>query len=95
MNQFCLALIVVYIESLYNSKYPIAGNLRGRKLLRIDEKDDFRGKKLSWIACLCCAKEHHIPIFAEKTFANNHKAVKFANVFSLESFQLYGVLKCT
>ena len=66
MNQFCLVLIAVYIESLYGSIYRIAENFRGRKLLQIGEKDDFHGKKLSWIACLCCAKEHHIPIFTEK-----------------------------
>ena len=30
------------------------------------------------------------PNFAEKTFANSHKIAKFAKVFSLESFPLYG-----
>ena len=29
------------------------------------------------------------PNFTEKTFANSHKTVKFAKVFSLESFPLY------
>ena len=31
------------------------------------------------------------PNFAEKTFANSHITVKFAKVFSLESFLLYGI----
>ena len=30
------------------------------------------------------------PNFTEKTFANSHKTSKFAKVFSLESFPLYG-----
>ena len=30
------------------------------------------------------------PNFTEKTFTNSHKTVKFAKVFSLESFTLYG-----
>ena len=29
--------------------------------------------------------------FAKKTFANSHKTSKFAKVFSLESFPLYGI----
>ena len=29
--------------------------------------------------------------FAEKTFANGPKTSKFAKVFSLESFRLYGI----
>ena len=32
------------------------------------------------------------PNFVEKTFANNHKTVKFVKVFSLESFPLYSIL---
>ena len=30
------------------------------------------------------------PNFAEKTFANSHKTLKFAKIFFLESFPLYG-----
>ena len=30
------------------------------------------------------------PNFTEKTFTNSHKTVKFAKVFSLKSFPLYG-----
>ena len=38
---------------------------------------------------LACATP---PNFVEKTFANSHKNVKFAEVFSLESFPLYGIM---
>ena len=31
------------------------------------------------------------PYFAEKTFANSHKTSKFAKVFFLKSFKLYGI----
>ena len=43
---------------------------------------------------LTCAtlKDTTPPNFAEKTYANSHKKnAKFAKVFSLESFQLYGM----
>ena len=35
------------------------------------------------------------PNFAEKTFAYSLKTVKFAKVFFLDSFPLYGILKDT
>ena len=31
------------------------------------------------------------PNFVEKTFANSHKIMKFAKVFSRKSFTLYGI----
>ena len=74
--------------------YRIAGNFRGRKLSRISEKDDFGGKNLR-IACLCRSKDATPPNFAEKTFMNNHKTTKFAKVFSLENFPLYGIIHNT
>ena len=52
-------------------------------------KIPFSQRKLSRIAQFRCAKGHHAPNFAEKAFANSHKAVKFAKVFSLESFPLF------
>ena len=58
--------------------YRIVGNFRGRKLLQI--------------ARFCRAEGRHTPNFTEKTFAYSHKTVKFANVFSLESFPLYGTV---
>ena len=53
-------------------------------------KIPFSQRKLSRIAQFRCAKGHHAPNFVEKAFANSHKAVKLAKVFSLESFPLYG-----
>ena len=53
---------------------------------------NFRGRKLSRIARFCCAKGRHTPNFTEKTFAYSHKTAKFAKVFSLESFPLYGTV---
>ena len=41
--------------------------------------------------CLLVLRQrHHAPNFTEKTFENSHKTVKFAEVFSLKSFPLYG-----
>ena len=48
-------------------------------------------RKLSQIVRLCCAEGCHTPKFHGKTFANNHKTAKFAKVFSIESFPLYGM----
>ena len=53
----------------------------------------FSQRKLSWIARFYNAKECHAPNFVEKTFAYSHKTVKFAKVFSLESFLLYGTFR--
>ena len=69
--------------------YRIAGNFRGRKLSRIGENMIF-AEKLSRIAHFCHAEGRHVPNFAEKTFACSHKTAKFAKVFSLECFPLYG-----
>ena len=40
---------------------------------------------------LAVPKDTTPPNFTEKMFADSHKTVKFAKVFSLESFLLYGV----
>ena len=47
-------------------------------------------EKTSRIAHFCHAKGRHAPNFAEKTFAYTLKTAKFAKVFSLKSFPLYG-----
>ena len=58
------------------ARYCIAGNFRGRKLLRI--------------ASFYRAKGHHNPKFSrKKPFASIHKTASFAKVFSLKSFPLY------
>ena len=38
----------------------------------------------------CATKGCHTPYFVEKTFANSHKTSKFAKVFTLKRFPLYG-----
>ena len=71
-------------------EYRIAGNFRGRKLSRIGEKYDFRRENFRGLLA-CAAPKDATPLnFAEKTFTNSHKTVKFSKVFSLESFPLYG-----
>ena len=74
--------------------YRITENFRGRKLSRIDEKYDFRGEKFCGLLTFAVPKDATPPNFAEKTFSDSHKTPKFANVFSLESFTLYGSCYC-
>ena len=84
------------VQSLHESlnvarlpRYRIAGNFRGRKLSRIG---DFRGENYRGLLVFAGAPKDATPSnFAEKTFANSHKTAKFAKVFSLESFPLYGI----
>ena len=85
------ALYVSVLPICNYSVYRIAGNFRGRKLSRIGGNSIF-AEKLLRIARFCSAKGRHAPNFAEKTFAYSHKTVKFAKVFSLESFPLYGTV---
>ena len=66
------------------TKYRIAENFR--ELVKIR----FSRRKLSRIAHFSSAKGRYAPNFAEKTFAYSRKTAKFAKVFSLESFPLYG-----
>ena len=40
---------------------------------------------------LVLQKDATVPNFVEKAFAISHKTLKFAKVFSLESFLLYGI----
>ena len=68
----------------------IAGNFGGRKLSRIGEKYDFRGKNFCRLLTFAAPKDTMPPNFAENTFANSHKTARFAKVFSLESFPPYG-----
>ena len=48
--------------------------------------------RFSRIAHFCHVKGRHTPNFAEKTFVYSHKTAKFAEVFSLKSFPLYGIM---
>ena len=69
--------------------YCIAGSFRGRELSRIGEKYDFHGEDSRRLLACATPKDATPPDFAEKTFVNSHKTVKFAKVFSLESFPIY------
>ena len=71
--------------------YRIVGNFRGRKLSRIGENTIFAEKTFADCSLLQCQRTPH-PNFAEKTFTFSHETAKFVNVFSLESFPLYGIL---
>ena len=68
--------------------YRIAVNFHGRKLLWIAGKY----MKKTFINCLLIPLKDATPLnFAEKTSTNSHKTSKFAQVFSLQSFPLYGM----
>ena len=56
------------------------------------EKYNFHGENLRGLLTSAVPKDATPPNFMEKTFANCHKTTKFAKVFSLESFPLYGML---
>ena len=56
------------------------------KLSRIGEKYDFCGENFRRLLAFTVSKDAVPPNFAEKTFT------KFAKVFYLESFPLYGIL---
>ena len=71
--------------------YHIAGNFHGRKLFWIGGKYYLFGE--TFTNCLLVPLKDATPLnFTEKTSANSHKTSKFAQVFSLESFPLYGRL---
>ena len=77
--------------ALQRTCYCIAENFQGRKLLQIGKKCNSR-RKLLRIARFYCDKGCHTSNFAEKTCAYSHKAAKFAKVFTLKSFPLYGFM---
>ena len=74
-------------KTLTHVIYRIAGNFRGRKLPQIGEIYDFRGENFrgknfhELLACVVL-KDATPQNFAQNTFANSHKTVKFAKVFS-------------
>ena len=57
----------------------------------IGEKYDFRRENFRRLFTFAMPKDATPPNFAEKTFENSHKSAKFAKVFFLESFLLYGI----
>ena len=71
-------------------KYCIAGNFRGRELSRIGEKYHIRGENFHGLLAFAAPKDGTPQNFMKKTFTNSHKTAKFAKVFPLENFPLYG-----
>ena len=59
--------------------------------MRISEKYNFRREDFRGLLVSAMPKDAMPPNFTEKTFANRQKTAKFAKVFSLESFPLYGM----
>ena len=68
----------------------IVGNFRGRKFPQIG---DFRRENFHGLLTSAARKNSMPQNFAEKN--NSYKTVKFAKLFSLESFPLYGILHST
>ena len=67
--------------------YRIAGNFR-----ELDEVEQFTNK--TFANCRSYPTHAHVrKKFTEKTFAEGGYAVKFAKVFTRESFRLYGILQ--
>ena len=66
------------------------GNFQGRKLSRIGEKYDFPGENFHGLLTFAMPKDATPQILQGETFVYSHKTTKFAKVFSLNSFPLYG-----
>ena len=76
---------VVIICCLLRLSY--SGKLsREKTFARISEKYDFCGENFHRLLTFAVPKDTPPQNFAEKMFTNSHKTVKFAKVFSLESF---------
>ena len=75
---------------IYNSMVVLVGNdciPYSRKFLQTGENKIYAEKRFT--ACLL-SKDSSPSNFAEKTFMKSHKTSKFAKVFFLKSFLLYG-----
>jgi len=59
--------------------------------VRIAENMIFVEKTFAGCLLLPCQRTLHPQILWRKLLANSHKTVKFAKVFSLESFSLYSM----
>ena len=77
------------------STYRVAGNFRGRKLSRIGGEQEVREENFCGLLGTTNWVWVWLSIFAEKTFVDRHKTMKFVKVFSLESFPLCGIHACT
>ena len=59
---------------------------------QIGEKYNFRIENFHGLLAFAMPKDTMTQNFAEKTFANSHKTMKFTKVFSLEIFPLYSIV---
>ena len=84
-----MILIPYTAAILVCSIYRIAGNFRGRKFLQIGENYDFCEENFRGLLAFAAPKVPR-PQILQKSFANNHKTLKFVKVFSLERFYTVG-----
>ena len=68
------------------------GNFRERKISQNGKKQDFHRENFRRLLTRTMPKDSTPPNFVEKIFTNNYQTAKFAKVFSLETFPLYGTL---
>ena len=54
------------------------------------KRETFEGENFRELLACAAPKDATPPNFTEKTFVNSHKTVKFAKVFFLKRFPLYG-----
>ena len=90
----CLCLHGIKDVSMQNREkatfYTCLNSFEGENFRKLVKNTIAVDKTFVNLACFCRAKDTMPTNFAEKTFANSHKTVKFTKVFSLESFSLYG-----
>ena len=87
------AISLMHPFAIKFSGFSIAGNFRGRKLLRIGWTYNLRGENYRRLLACSAPKDTKPPNLVEKTFANSHKYVKLAKVFFPQKFLLYGIVK--
>ena len=77
--------------------YVLRKTFAGEKLVeKIFHGENFHRENFHGLL-VDATKRCHTPKCRGETFANSHKTSKFAEVFSLESFPLYGnihIMKC-
>ena len=77
-----------FVFILLNSKYRIAETFWGENFHVLEKSTVFTEKTFTDCLLVPAQRRH---LFCRETFANSHKTMKFAKVFSLESFLLYGI----
>ena len=80
---------------LLRSYYHIAETFEGENFHELVKNRIFAEKPFVDCSLVSPAKDTTPPNFAEKTFTNSYKTSKFAQVFSLKSFLLYGTFMFT